>query len=236
MAEIVRFYIDGKECLAQYGQYLLQAARENGIYIPTLCHYDGLKPKGSCRICTCKVNGRLMTACTTPIAEGMVVENDTTEINEMRKAIIELFFVEGNHFCPTCEKSGFCELQALAYRYRITAPRYPFLFPVKRVVAEYSKIIIDHNRCVLCKRCVRAIKNAEGKSFFAYRRRGQHIEVILDKRMSEQMSDEIAYEAEKVCPVGAIMVRRLAFTTPIGMRKFDKMSIGSDIEKRESFA
>jgi [NiFe] hydrogenase diaphorase moiety small subunit len=231
MAEVVRIYIDGKECLAQNGQYLLQVARENGIYIPTLCHYDGVKPKGSCRICTCKVNGRLMTACTTPISEGMVVENDTNELNEMRKAIIELFFVEGNHFCPTCEKSGFCELQALAYRYRITAPRYPFLFPTKRVVAHYNLIMIDHNRCVLCKRCVRAIKDAEGKSFFAYRRRGQHIEVILDNRMSEQMTLDIALEAEKVCPVGSIMVKRTAFTTPIGERKFDKKPIGSEIEK-----
>ncbi|MGC8747243.1 MAG: ferredoxin, partial [Candidatus Saccharicenans sp.] len=172
-----------------------------------------------------------MTACTTPIAEGMVVENNTAEINEMRKAIIELFFVEGNHFCPTCEKSGDCELQALAYKYQITAPRYPFLFPTKRVVAEYSRIIIDHNRCVLCKRCVRAIKDAEGRSFFAYRRRGQHIEVILDKRMSEQMDYEKALEAEKVCPVGAIMARRIAFTTPVGHRKYDKKPIGSDVEK-----
>lgn len=235
MAEVVRFYIDGKECLARNGQYLLLAARENGIFIPTLCHYDGVKPKGSCRVCTCKVNGRLMTACTTPIAEGMVVENHSTEIEEMRKAIVELFFVEGNHICPTCEKSGFCELQALAYRYRITAPRYPFLFPVKRVVADYSKIIIDHNRCILCKRCVRAIKDSNGKSFFAYRRRGQHIEVILDKQMSEQMSYETALEAERVCPVGAIMVKRTAFLVPVGQRKFDKMPIGGDVEKNKMY-
>ncbi|MCX7987370.1 MAG: 2Fe-2S iron-sulfur cluster-binding protein [Bacteroidales bacterium] len=231
MAEVVRFFIDGKECMAKNGDYLLQAAKENGIYIPTLCHYDGLKPKGSCRVCTCKVNGRLMTACTTPIAEGMMIESNTLEIEEMRKSIIELFFVDGNHFCPTCEKSGYCELQALAYRYRITAPRYPFLFPLKRVVADYAKIIIDHNRCVLCKRCVRAIKDEMGKSFFAYRRRGQNIEVILDKRMSDRMSFEIALEAENICPVGAIMAKRTAFTTPIGYRKFDKITIGSDIEK-----
>jgi len=103
------------------------------------------------------------------------------------------------------------------------------------VVADYSKIIIDHNRCLLCKRCVRAIKDSNGKSFFAYRRRGQHIEVILDKQMSEQMSYETALEADKVCPVVAIMVKRTAFLVPIGQRKFDKMPIGGDIEKNKSF-
>ncbi len=228
MTQIVRIYIDGKEYLAQSGNYLLQAAKENGIYIPTLCNYEGVKPKGSCRVCICKVNGRLMTACTTPISEGMVIENNSPEIEEMRKAIIELFFVEGNHFCPTCEKSGFCELQALAYRYKITAPRYPFLFQDKRLVADYKLIILDHNRCILCKRCVRVIKDENGKSYFAYKRRGQHIEVILDKKMSEKMSEELALKAEQVCPVGSIMVKRIAFTTPIGKRKFDKEPIGNN--------
>ncbi len=132
MSKIIRIIIDGKECLTTEGKYIVDAAKENGIYIPTLCNYPGVKPKGSCRVCTVKVNGRLQTACTTPVADGMIIENKINEIEELRKAIIELFFVEGNHFCPACEKSGDCELQALAYKYRITVPRYPFLFPDKK--------------------------------------------------------------------------------------------------------
>lgn len=86
---------------------MIEAARENGIYIPTLCNYPGIKPKGSCRVCSVKINGRMMTACTTPVTDGMVIENHTPEIDALRKAILELFFVEGNHFCPSCEKEVF---------------------------------------------------------------------------------------------------------------------------------
>lgn len=231
MNEIVRIVIDGKECLAQRGQYIVEAAKENGIFIPTLCHYEGVKPKGACRVCTCKINGRYSTACTTPVSEGMQIENDSPELFELRKAIIELLFIEGNHFCPSCEKSGNCELQALAYRFKIMAPRFPFLFPKKRIDASHPKLMLDHNRCILCKRCVRVLKDAKGNSFFAYRRRGQHIEVMLDKRLSQNLTDELAQLAEKVCPVGCIIQKKVAYTTPIGQRKFDKHPIGSEINK-----
>jgi len=77
MSRIVKFTIDGRECLAEVGIYILAAARENGIYIPTLCNLDDIKPRGACRVCNVKVNGRWMTACTTPVTEGMEIENDT---------------------------------------------------------------------------------------------------------------------------------------------------------------
>ena len=100
MSNKVKFVIDGKECQSDESKYLVEAAKDNGVYIPTLCNYEGLKPKGSCRICTVKINGRLATACTSPVHEGMKIENDTAELNEVRKEIIELLFVSGNHFCP----------------------------------------------------------------------------------------------------------------------------------------
>ena len=106
MSQFVRFTIDGTECMAAKSQYIVEAAKENGIYIPTLCNYPGVKHKGGCRICTVRVNGRLMTACTTPVAEGMNIENAVKDIMELRKSIVELLMVEGNHFCPACEKSG----------------------------------------------------------------------------------------------------------------------------------
>jgi [NiFe] hydrogenase diaphorase moiety small subunit len=230
MNQIIRFTIDGIECLAAKGQYLVDAARENGIFIPTLCNYPGVKPKGSCRVCSVKINGRLMTACTTPVAESMVIENRSEEIENLRKQIIELFFVEGNHFCPACEKGGQCELQALAYRYKIMVPRYPFAFPQRDIDASNPKLIKDQNRCILCKRCIRAIQDENGKTIFAYKRRGNRVEIGIDPKLGKELSDETALKAMDVCPVGALLVREKGFDIPIGERKYDKNPIGYDIE------
>ena len=230
MSQFVRFTIDGTECMGARGQYLVDAARENGVYIPTLCNFPGVKPKGGCRICTVRVNGKLMTACTTPVAEGMSIENEVKDINALRKSIIELLFVEGNHFCPACEKSGNCELQALAYRFRMMVPRYPYQFPVRRVDASHPRIIKEQNRCILCKRCIRAITDENGRSIFAYRRRSARVEVVVDPKLGKQLTEELAQKAMDVCPVGSIIVKEKGFYMPIGERKYDKMPIGSDIE------
>jgi [NiFe] hydrogenase diaphorase moiety small subunit len=230
MSQVVKITIDGVECMVVAGQYILDAAKENGIYIPTLCNYPGIKPKGSCRICTVRVNGRLMTACTTPVAENMKIENNVEDIIELRRAIIELLFVEGNHFCPACEKSGNCELQALAYRYHMMVPRFPYSFPHREVDAMNPKLIKDQNRCVLCKRCIRAIFDDKGRAIFAYHKRGNKVEIGLDPKIGKNISDELAQKAMDVCPVGALLIREKGFDEPIGVRKYDKKPIGSDIE------
>lgn len=234
MSQFVKFSIDGAECMAARGQYIVDAAKENGVFIPTLCNYPGVKPKGSCRVCTIKVNGKLMTACTTPVAEGMNIENEVAEIHDLRKAVIELLFVEGNHFCPACEKSGNCELQALAYRFRMLVPRFPFQFPLKDVDASHPRIIKDHNRCILCKRCIRVITDDSGKSIFAYRKRSSKVEVVVDPKLGKQLTEELAQKAMDVCPVGSILVKEKGFQTPIGERKYDHLPIGSDIENLTS--
>ncbi|MBL7110575.1 MAG: (2Fe-2S)-binding protein [Bacteroidales bacterium] len=231
MEKTINFTIDGKECSTEEGKYLVEAAKENGVFIPTLCNYEGLKPKGSCRICTVKVKGRLMTACTSPVQEGMVVENNIEELNEIRRSIIELLFVSGNHFCPACEKSGNCELQALAYRYQMMAPRFPFLFPQKEVDASHPKIIKDQNRCILCKRCIRGITDDQGRSIFAYRNRSNKSLVVVDPGLAAQLTEEKAKEAMDICPVGSILVREKGFDIPIGERKYDKAPIGSEFEQ-----
>jgi [NiFe] hydrogenase diaphorase moiety small subunit len=219
--------------MATRGQFLVDAAKENGIYVPTLCNYPGVKPKGSCRICTVRVNGKLMTACTTPVAEGMNIENEVKDINELRRSIIELLFVEGNHFCPACEKSGNCELQALAYRFKMMVPRFPYQFPVRKVDASHPKIIKEQNRCILCKRCIRAIRDEKGMSIFAYRRRSASVEVVVDPKLGKQLTDELAQKAMDVCPVGSIIVKEKGFVIPIGRRKYDNEPIGSDIENMQ---
>lgn len=230
MNKIAKITIDGLECMASREQYIVEAAKENGIYIPTLCNYPGVRPKGGCRICTVRVNGKLMTACTTPVSEGMHIENNVADINELRKSIIELLLVEGNHLCPSCEKSGNCELQALAYRFRIMAPRFPYFFPVRKVDASHPKIIKDQNRCILCKRCIRAIKDEKGRSIFAYRRRSNRVEVGVDSKLGRQLTDELAQKAMDICPVGSILRKERGFIVPIGERKYDYNPIGSDIE------
>jgi len=230
MSNIVKFTIDGKEYSAESGKFIVDAAAENGIYIPTLCNIPGVKPRGSCRICSVKVNGRLMSSCTTPVTDGMEIENETAEINDLRLAIIDAMFVSGNHFCPSCEKSGFCDLQALGYRYNMMVPRYPYLFPIKGIVA-YDKIIKDQNRCIQCKRCIRTIKDEQGRSLFAYKNRGHHVEVVLDDELGNNMTDELAKAAMDICPVGSILVKEIGFAVPIGKRKYDFEPIGSHIEK-----
>ena len=137
MNQLIEFKIDGVECMGQKGQYIVDAARENKIYIPTLCNIPGLKPRGACRICSVRVNGKLMTACTTPIVEGMNIQSKSADIEDLRKSIIELLFTEGNHFCPACERSGNCELQALAYRYKMMVPRFKFQFRERSIEASH---------------------------------------------------------------------------------------------------
>jgi [NiFe] hydrogenase diaphorase moiety small subunit len=232
MDEKIKFTIDGKECWAKQGQSIIDAAKENGIFIPSLCHVEGVKPAGSCRICNVQVNGRNMTACSTPVSEGMNVESKLPELEEMRKAIIEVMFVAGNHFCPACEKSGNCELQALGYRYLMMVPRFPYEFPIKGVNADSRYIYHDRNRCILCKRCVRTIMK-DGKHVFAFHGRGgEKLHVEIDTELASQLSEAEAQEAMDICPVGAILKKERGYYSPIGERKFDKMPIGSDIENK----
>ena len=163
MSDRVTLSIDDVEVHGRAGQTILEAADEAGIYIPRLCYLKGLEPFGSCRVCTVLVNGRPQAACTQPISQGMVVESATEKVREIRKDLIDMLFVEGNHFCMFCEKSGNCELQAMAYRFGITAPKYPYMFPKREVDASHPDILIDHNRCIRCARCVRASRDLDGK-------------------------------------------------------------------------
>lgn len=227
----IRFTIDGKECLAKPGQTIVEAAKSNGVYIPVLCHYEGLKPVGSCRICTVRAGGRYMAACTQPVTAGMAVENTAPDLEDMRRALIEMLFVEGNHMCPTCEKSGNCELQGLAYRYRIMAPRFPYLFPVRDLDASSPKLMLERNRCIQCLRCVRAVRAKDGRKLFASRGRTRDVTIELDRKLAARLGDAEARRAMDICPVGAILKKEVGFVVPIGKRKFDTKPIGSDVEE-----
>lgn len=232
MSDQIKITIDGKECTAKVGQKITDVADENGIFIPTLCNFEGLNPAGTCRICTVKVKGAFMAACTTDVTDGMEVENDTPEISEMRKIILEMLLVEGNHFCPACEKSGDCELQAMAYRYQIMAPRFKFTFKPRQLDASNGKIVLERNRCIYCKRCIRGVLTEDGKHVFAFQKRGSEIDINIDKDLASQISDEMAQAAMDMCPVGSIIKKEKGFEKPIGTRKYDGKPIGSDIEAK----
>ncbi|MBE0645259.1 MAG: (2Fe-2S)-binding protein [Bacteroidetes bacterium] len=228
----ITFEIDGVEVQGIAGQTIMAAADAVGIYIPRLCAFEGLPPFGSCRICTVKVNGRFQSACTQPIAEGIMVENDTEELLELRRNLVDMLFVEGNHFCMFCEKSGNCELQALAYRFGIAAPKYPYMFPADRNVdATHKDIFIDHNRCVLCARCIRASHDLDGKNVFQFVGRGPQKRIAVNSTAKLVGTDiDVTDQAVAVCPVGAILKKRVGYTIPVGQRKYDHEPIGSDIE------
>jgi len=225
--------IDGKGFLADSEKTVLEVARENHIYIPTLCNLEGIKPQGSCRICTCMIDGRMMTACTTPVNNGMVVVTKTDELDKLRSKIVELLFAEGNHFCPACERSGNCELQALAYLYKIMVPEFDYIFPNRDVDATHPKLILDHNRCILCKRCIRRKKEAENPTWFVFENRGNHVKINFDHELTADMDDEMAQKAMDTCPVGAIIRKEKGYDVPIGRRKYDLHPIGNDIEGKE---
>ena len=231
MSETTTFTIDGVTVTGTPGQTIMQAADAAGIYIPRLCAHKDLKPFGACRVCTVKVNGRPQAACTQPVAEGMVVENDTEELLHHRRNLIEMLFVEGNHYCMYCEKSGNCELQALAYRFGILAPKFPFQFPEREVDASHPDILIDRNRCILCARCVRASRDLDGKHVFDFIGRGKdkRVAVNADALLADTDAD-VTDKSCEVCPVGAIVRKRTAYQVPIGERLYDHKPIGSDIE------
>ena len=231
----ITFKIDGKDIKGKSGQTIMEAADAAGIYIPRLCAYEGVEPYGSCRVCTVMVDGRPQAACTQPIVEGVAVENDTEEIKQIRKDIIEMLFVEGNHYCMSCEKSGNCELQAMAYRLGVLAPKYPYLFPKRELDASHPDILIDRNRCILCARCIRASKQLDGKNVLEFVERGAEKKIAVNAETG--LSGTNAAAADKMvdaCPVGALLKKRVGFAVPVGERLYDHEPIGSDIEEKQA--
>ncbi len=224
--------IDSRKVPARAGQTIMEAADEAGVYIPRLCHHSDIKPDGHCRICTVRVNGKPANACTMPAGDGMVIENDTDELSRARRRLLEMLFVEGNHYCPACEASGNCELQALAYRYGMITPTYPYLYPDHRVDATHKDVYIDRSRCILCGRCVRAAAQLDKKPLFGFVGRGIGTRLAVDAPQFLNDTDLAGSDrAPDMCPTGALMFKRVGYKDPFGTRKYDLEPIGSNIEK-----
>jgi bidirectional [NiFe] hydrogenase diaphorase subunit len=176
--------IDGTLCTARAEDTVLAAARDAGIRIPTLCQLDGVTPHGGCRVCLVEVAGqnRLYPACTTQVWEGMDVRSSTPKLQEYRKMIVELLFAERNHVCSVCVANGHCELQTLAYSLGVNHVRFEYQSPELPVDVSHERFGVDHNRCILCTRCVRTCDQIEGAHTWDVMGRGGHSRVILPHR------------------------------------------------------
>lgn len=228
MSKLIHITIDGKKICTEADRNLVDVAKENGIFIPTLCYFREIHPSlGTCRICTVKINGRYTTGCTCRVSEGMDIEIHTPELIDNRKAIIEMLYAEGNHFCPSCEKSGNCDMQNLGYDMGITVTRYPHVFSDKIVDFNPKRMVMESNRCILCKRCVEEIQTKEGKNVFSFVQRGIHTRVQIDYEQEALLSESEAIHAMNICPVGAILVKGMIYEQPFGERKYDLL--GKDI-------
>jgi len=226
MASMINISIDGKNIQAEEGKNLMQVASENGIFIPSLCYYEHIEPPlGSCRVCTCKINGKYGPACTEKVKEGLTVEVNNEELKDTRKALVEMMFAEGNHICPACEKTGNCDLQHMGYELGVSSTRFPHLFKDRIIDYKPSRMVLEHNRCIKCLRCVVDVITKDGKRVFTYLNRGNETYVGVDYEQESKLSEEEAVNAMNICPTGAIIVRGVSMTEPFGDRKYDMESV-----------
>lgn len=223
------FHLDGAEVQFEPGQTVLQAALAAGKYIPHLCYHPEFKPHGSCKLCTVKIGSRTAASCTMPAETGLEIESDIEELNALRRTLVQMLFAEGNHFCPTCEKSGNCMLQALGYDLEVHAAGFRHQYPDRPVDASHPDILLDFNRCILCELCVRASGEVDGKNVFALSGRGATKHLIVNAASGQLKDTDIALEdkAMQVCPVGVILKKRVGFSMPIGERRYDKRPISA---------
>lgn len=206
---------DGLQChevAVPAGATLLEGIQAAGISLPTLCHLDGLSPVGACRLCLVAVDGapRLLPACITPAAEGMVVTTQTSELQEFRRMAVELIFAEGNHCCAVCVAHGHCELQDLAIAVGMDHNRFRQQAPQRSVDASHPLFALDHHRCILCSRCIRVCEEIEGVHVWDIAQRGSQCRLVagLDQPWGEVDACTSCGKCVAVCPTGALFARQ----------------------------
>ncbi|HTY02598.1 MAG TPA: 2Fe-2S iron-sulfur cluster-binding protein [Rhodocyclaceae bacterium] len=231
MSEV--FILDGREVPFEPGQTVLQAAMSAGVFIPHLCYHPEFRPHGSCKLCTVRVNGRPATSCTLPAAAGMEVESHTPEIMDKRRMLLQMLLVEGNHFCPSCEKSGHCKLQAMCYALGVMNPHFNQFYPDRPVDSSHPEMLLDFNRCILCELCIRASAEVDKKNVFALSGRGikKHLIVNAESGRLADTNFTADDKAAQVCPVGVILRKRKGFAVPIGARPYDVKPITDQAER-----
>lgn len=200
--------INGKNLRAEAGKTILEVCKAHEIEILTMCHLDGLTDVGACRLCLVEVEGvnKLLSACTTRIAENMIIRTDTEKIKRYQRITTELFFAERNHVCAVCVANGNCELQQLGYSVGMDSIRYPHLYPQCEVDTSHPWMVMDHNRCIMCTRCVRVCAEVEGAYNWDVMNRGFQVRIISDFNTPWGASTTCTSCAKclHACPTGAI--------------------------------
>jgi [NiFe] hydrogenase diaphorase moiety small subunit len=178
-------------------------------------------------MCTCKINGRQVSSCTTPAVDGQIVESNTEELNSERRALAQMLFVEGNHHCPSCETSGNCQLQNMAYRLGMTALIFPNFHTGRATDASHPDLLINRDRCIYCELCVRASRDSDGKAVFAITGRSENkgLAINSDSGLLKDSGIDVDDAAANICPVGCIIRKREGFTKPIGQRDYDSRQV-----------
>jgi len=229
------FYLDDAAIPFAAGQTVLQAALAAQHYIPHLCFHPEFRPHGSCKLCTVSVGGRHASACTLSASTGLRVTSHSADLLDLRRTLVQMLLVEGNHFCPSCEKSGACLLQALAIALDVTTPRFEHFYPARPVDFSHPDVLLDFNRCILCELCVHASAEVDGKQVFALSGRGssKHLVVNAESGKLGDTNFALTDQAAQVCPVGVILPKRRGFAQPLGERPFDRAPLPAQVDAAE---
>lgn len=206
-----RMTIDGKKVVFEQGKTILEVARDNDVYIPSLCYHYKTGQAGKCRICLVDVDGMrgLQTGCTTVASDGMAVKTDTEEIREAQKMIVNLLIANGQHNCLSCEANGVCELQDAAYHLGIETPAFFIETNLPEIDESSEMIVNDHRKCIQCGRCIEADNNMVVQEVLGFGFRALQTKVMCDEDLPMGQSSCVQCgECSQICPVGAILDKK----------------------------
>jgi len=208
----IKLTINGHVVKARKGMTVLEAARNNGIYIPTLCYSPDLTSYGACRLCVVEIEGMrgLPTSCTTPAADGMIVRTETEAVNKVRRMVLELLIADHPLDCLTCKSNNHCELQEVAAYMGMSDVRFPRKEPVLPIDSSNPFFDVDRNKCILCGRCTRTCQEITGIGAIDMANRGYSMKVSTfgDTEIFDSICQSCG-ECVVHCPTGALSPKKV---------------------------
>ena len=208
MPNMISLRIDGELVRVEEGHTIFEAAEAAGKPIPGLCQMKGLSPVGACRLCAVELAGvnRLLPSCTTPAQDGMSVTTQSPRLKSYSRMVVELLLAARNHICAVCVSNNHCELQTLAQKLGVTHVRYAYSYRSFPVDTTHPRFVLDHNRCILCARCIRVCAEIEGAHVWDMMSRGVASRLVceLNKPWGQATSCTSCGKCVQVCPTGAL--------------------------------